>query len=177
MSKPPPPAPTASAVGPCPTIIRIVGSRSVLLLKCFHEILYKSDDKQRKITIPLLSILTEWCPFVLQILFWFSVVVRITYCLVCCNTNSKSVDRHWFNVVSTSWSWVNVDWILVWYCMLRGYCLCKKMIIYVKKNDKALLVSLLWVNRFSVLLCKMDTLILFLGEMNLLPSPYIPVLS
>ena len=25
MSKPPPPAPTASAVGPCPTIIQIVG--------------------------------------------------------------------------------------------------------------------------------------------------------
>ena len=25
MSKPPPPAPTASAVGPCPTEIRIVG--------------------------------------------------------------------------------------------------------------------------------------------------------
>ena len=25
MSKPPPPAPTASAIGPCPTIIKIVG--------------------------------------------------------------------------------------------------------------------------------------------------------
>ena len=25
MSKPPPPAPTASAVGPCPTVIKIVG--------------------------------------------------------------------------------------------------------------------------------------------------------
>ena len=25
MSKPPPPAPTASAVGPCPTVIQIVG--------------------------------------------------------------------------------------------------------------------------------------------------------
>ena len=25
MSKPPPPAPTASAIGPCPTIIQIVG--------------------------------------------------------------------------------------------------------------------------------------------------------
>ena len=26
MSKPPPPAPTASAKGPCPTVIKIVGS-------------------------------------------------------------------------------------------------------------------------------------------------------
>ena len=25
MSKPPPPAPTASAIGPCPTVIKIVG--------------------------------------------------------------------------------------------------------------------------------------------------------
>ena len=25
MSKPPPPAPTASAIGPCPTVIQIVG--------------------------------------------------------------------------------------------------------------------------------------------------------
>ena len=28
MSKPPPPAPTASAIGPCPTVIKIVGRPS-----------------------------------------------------------------------------------------------------------------------------------------------------
>ena len=32
MSKQPPPAPTASAVGPCPTIIKIVGRPSIASL-------------------------------------------------------------------------------------------------------------------------------------------------
>ena len=35
MFKQPPPAPTASAVGPCPTVIKIVGRPGTGLVGCF----------------------------------------------------------------------------------------------------------------------------------------------
>ena len=51
------------------------------------------------------------------------------------------------------------------------------MIVCVKENDIALLASLPAVNEsFSMLLCKIDTLLLVVEEIKQLPSPYIPVL-
>ena len=55
MSKQPPPAPTASAVGPCPTVIQIVG-RPGWLVGCFgfngplrqYFSLYRAVSKERE---------------------------------------------------------------------------------------------------------------------------------
>ena len=51
MSKQPPPAPTASAVGPCPTVIQIVGRPSTGSLPSTiappdhpHDVQYMSDS-------------------------------------------------------------------------------------------------------------------------------------
>ena len=63
MSKQPPPAPTASAVGPCPTVIQIVGRPGTGSLPCtfappdhplsFGEVNRRFCGRKFRFTVPL----------------------------------------------------------------------------------------------------------------------------